>query len=98
MLHSLPALLEELERTLVQGEDPMPLIGAIRWSEIMDWPKNPKEADSIKQKISRINEIIMALYSPLRATIMALGSDTPYKAKGDAVLPSTLTTRIETQA
>jgi len=98
MLHSLPALLEELERTLIHGEDPMALIGSIRWSEIVDWPKNHEEADSVKQKISRINEIIMALYSPLRATLMVLGAGETYKAKGESVLPSLMTSRIETQA
>jgi len=98
MLHSLPALLEELERTLIYGEDPMPLIGSIRWSEIVDWPKNHNEADSVKQRISRINEIIMALYSPLRATLMALGAGETYKPRGEATLPALLTTRIETQA
>ncbi|MDR0498827.1 MAG: hypothetical protein LBH03_03700 [Holophagales bacterium] len=98
MLHSLPAILEELERTLIQGEDPMPLIGSIRWSEIVDWPKDRNEANTIKQKVSRINEIIIALYSPLRATLMVLGSGAPYKAKGEAELPPILTTRIEAQA
>ena len=98
MLHSLPALLEELERTLVQGEDPMPLIGSIRWSEIVDWPKNLEEANSVKQKISKVSEIITALYSPLRATLMALGSETPYKARGQAELPSAMASRIEAQA
>jgi len=98
MLHSLPALLEEIERKLIHGEDPTPLIGSIRWSEIVDWPKSRDEAKSVKQKISRINEIIMALYSPLRATLMALGEGETYKAKGAATLPALLTTRIETQA
>ncbi|MCL1908002.1 MAG: hypothetical protein FWG12_01385 [Holophagaceae bacterium] len=98
MLHSLPALLDELERTLIQGEDPTPLIGSIRWSEIVDWPKDHDDSDRLKQKISRINEIILALYSPLRATILALGSDTPYKAKGQAELPTMYTSRIEAQA
>jgi hypothetical protein len=98
MLHSLPALLEELERTLVHGEDPMPLIGSVRWSEIVDWPKDNGEASSVKQKISRISEIILALYSPLRATLMVLGAGESYRAKGDAALPLAFTTRIETQA
>jgi hypothetical protein len=98
MLHSLPALLEELERTLVHGEDPMPLIGSVRWSEMVDWPKDHGEASSIKQKISRISEIILALYSPLRATLMVLGAGESYRPKGEAALPLALTTRIETQA
>jgi len=98
MLHSLPALLEELERTLVQGEDPMPLIASVRWSGMVDWPKDCDEAKSIKQKISRISEIILALYSPLRATLMALGAGESYRPKGEAALPSAFTTRIETQA
>jgi hypothetical protein len=100
MLHSLPALLEEIERSVIHGDDPMPLIGSVRWSEIVDWPKDLEEATSVKQKIARINEIIMALYSPLRATLMAFGSGsgTPYKAKGDAMLPQVLSTGIEAQA
>jgi hypothetical protein len=98
MLHSLPALLEEIERTLIQGEYPAPLIGSIRWSEIVDWPKNLDQASSLKHRIARINEIILALSSPLRATLMALGSDTPYKARGTAELPAAMMSRIEAQA
>jgi hypothetical protein len=93
-------LLEEIERSLIHGDDPMPLIGSVRWSEIVDWPKDMDEATSIKRKIARINEIVSALYSPLRATLMAFGSGagTPYKMKGDATLPSVLSTGIEAQA
>jgi hypothetical protein len=97
MLHSLPAVLEELERTLLHDEDPMPLIGSIRWSEIVDWPKNLDEANSVKRKVLQISDIISALYSPLRATLMVLGSGSPYKAKGNAELPAILTSRIEAE-
>ena len=98
MLHSLPALLDELEQTLIHGGDPMGLIESVRWSEIVDWPKDLQEADTLKRKISRIGEIIIALYSPLRATLMALGEGATYKARGNTELPPALMTRIETQA
>jgi hypothetical protein len=97
MLHSLPALLEELEQNLLHDEDPMPLIGSIRWSEIVDWPKSLDEAGTVKQKVSQISEIISALYSPVRATLMVLGSGSPYKAKGAADLPAVLTSRLEAE-
>lgn len=29
MLHSLPALLDDLERRLIAGEDPLPLLGMV---------------------------------------------------------------------
>jgi hypothetical protein len=48
MLHSLPAVLDELERCLVASEDPLPLLGSIKWPEIIDWPKNFKDAKELK--------------------------------------------------
>ena len=52
MLHSLPALLDELERRLVAGEDPLPLIGSVRWSEVIDWPRNREETLKIRRKLA----------------------------------------------
>jgi len=98
MLHSLPALLDELDRTLLKAEDPTPLIASVRWSEIVDWPKDLEQAKSIRTKIARLKDIILQLGSPIRATLMVLGADSPYKMKGDSELPSCLTSRIEASA
>jgi len=98
MLHSLPAILEELDRTLLRSEDPTPLIASVRWSEIVDWPKDLEQAKAIKEKVARIKEILIQLGSPVRATIMALGSDAPYKMKGGPELPAFFTSRIEASA
>ena len=43
MLHSLPVLLDDLERRLIAGEDPLPLLGAVRWSELGGWPQDVAE-------------------------------------------------------
>jgi len=98
MLHSLPALLDELDRTLLRNEDTVPLISSVRWSEIVDWPKDLEQAKAIREKIARIKEINIQLSSPIRATIMALSSDSPYKMKGAPELPTVYTSRIEASA
>jgi hypothetical protein len=98
MLHSLPALLEELDRTLLRGEDTIPLIGSVRWSEIVDWPKDIEQAKAIRAKIARIKEINPQISFSARATLTALSSDAPYKAKGGLELPASFTSRIEASA
>jgi len=94
MLHSLPALLNELEQKLMAAEDPMPLLASIRWPELIDWPKTPEAASRLKQKLDGIRFLINGLQAPLRATLMRLNEGGTYAAKGGPNLPTTISLRI----
>ncbi len=95
MLHSLPALLDELERRLIAGEDPMPLLGSVRWSEVIDWPRNGQDAQKLRGRLSSISALINGLQAPLQATLLGLHQNAAYKAKGGMEMPSTLSFRIQ---
>lgn len=94
MLHSLPALLDDLEQKLMAAEDPMPLLDSIRWQEVIDWPKTPEAATRLKHKLDGIKFLINGLQAPLRATLMRLNQGGTYAAKGDASLPTTISLRF----
>ena len=94
MLHSLPALLDELERRLMTGEDPMPLLGSVRWSEVIDWPRNRQDAIRLRGRLGVISALINGLQAPLQATLLGLHQNAAYKAKGGVELPSTISMRI----
>ena len=98
MLHSLPALLNDLERKLMDAEDPMPLLNSIRWPEVIDWPKNPEEAARLKHKLDGIKHLINGLQAPLRATLMRLNPGATYAAKGGPNLPTSISFRYGTRA
>jgi hypothetical protein len=95
MLHSLPALLDELERRLMAGEDPMPLLGSVRWSEVIDWPRNWQEASRLKGRLGSISALITGLQAPLQATLLGLHQNAAYKARGSVDLPATISLRIQ---
>jgi hypothetical protein len=95
MLHSLPAVLDELERRLLAGEDPLPLLGSIRWPEVIDWPQTPLEAREVKQRLSSISELINGLQAPLRAALMGLNQDAAYQNYGGMKRPSSLSPRFQ---
>lgn len=95
MLHSLPALLDELERRLVAGEDPTPLIGSVRWSEVIGWPRNRQEALKVRARLNGISILLNGLQAPLKAALQGLDLNPAYKAKGAMELPSTISLRIE---
>lgn len=95
MLHSMPALLDELERRLVAGEDPMPLLGSVRWSEVIDWPRNRQEAAKLKARLGSISTLIHGLQAPLQATLLGLHQSAAYKAKGGMEIPSTVSMRLQ---
>ena len=82
MLHSLPAVLDELERRLIAGDDPIPLLGAIRWPDVIDWPRSSEDARNLKLRLSSINALINGLQAPLRATLMGLNQSAAYQAVG----------------
>ena len=95
MLHSLPALLDELERRLLAGEDPVSLVGSIRWPNVIDWPANVQDARKLKQRIAGINLLINGLQAPLRATLMGLNQQAAYQAQGAVPLPKTISLRFQ---
>jgi hypothetical protein len=70
----------------------------VRWSEIVDWPKDLEQAKAIRAKIARIKEINIQLSSPVRATLMALSADAPYRMSGGPELPAYIASRIEASA
>jgi hypothetical protein len=82
MLHSLPALLDDLERKLVAGEDPLPLLGGVRWPELIDWPRTVEDARRLNRKLERLRVLINGLHAPLRATLMRLDRTATYAAQG----------------
>lgn len=94
MLHSLPALLNDLEQRLMAGEDPLPLLAAIRWPEVIDWPASREDAARLKGRLRGIQALLNGLQAPLRATLMGLNQGAPYVAKGGVSLPPTLSFRL----
>jgi hypothetical protein len=94
MLHSLPALLNELEHKLMAAEDPLPLLSGIRWAEVIDWPKNRDEAARLQRRLESIRFLINGLQAPLRATLMRLNQGATYVAKGGPNLPASISLRF----
>ena len=90
MLHSLPALLDELEHKLMAAQDPMPLLNSIRWQDVIDWPKTREEASWLKRKLDGIQFLINGLHAPLRATLQRLNPGATYAARGGPSLPPSL--------
>ena len=72
MLHALPELLDALEDRLCLGQDPMPLLTGIRWSELVGWPQDRAQAESLKRRLRRIQVLLDGLHAPLRATLAQL--------------------------
>jgi hypothetical protein len=97
MLHSLPALLDDLEHKIKAAEDPLPLLNSIRWNEVIDWPKTREEISWLKGKLDGIKFLINGLQAPLRATLHRLNPGVTYAAKGGPNLPSTLSFRFGTR-
>jgi hypothetical protein len=94
MLHSLPALLNDLEAKLIAGEDPLPLLAGVRWQELIGWPANQPEARRLQQRLQNLKLLIGALEAPLRATLMKLSDGATYAAKGGTPLPATVSVRL----
>jgi hypothetical protein len=94
MLHSLPALLDELKRRLIVGEDPLPLLGSIKWPEVIDWPKEPKAAQDLKHRLAGLQELVRGLQAPLRATWLELNPGASYENLGGIKQPRTISYRF----
>lgn len=95
MLHSLPLLLDELERRLVAGEDPLPLLSSVKWPELADWPDSREDALQMKRRLGAIKGLILGLQAPLQATLMGLNQQASYHAKGGIPLPPQLSLGFE---
>lgn len=94
MLHSLPALLEDLERRLIAGEDPLPLLGSVHWPNLAGWPEDRAQAQLLKQRLGSITALINGLQAPLQATLLALNATSGYGARGSVSVPSSLSLRF----
>lgn len=86
MLHALPELLDALEAKLIAGEDPLPLLTQIRWSELVGWPENLQQAQALKRRVLGLEMLIQGLQAPLKATLNELQAGPTYGPSG--VLPS----------
>jgi len=91
------AVLEEMERRLIAGHDPLPLLATIRWPDLIDWPRTLEEAKGLKRRLADIGHLIRGLQAPLRATLMGLNQDASYEAKGMPA-PKTLSVRFHESA
>ena len=78
MLHALPELLDALEARLRLGEDPLPLLTSIRWSELVGWPQDLGQALVLKARLRRIQVLVEGLHAPLRATLAQLQEPNVY--------------------
>ncbi len=94
MLHSLPALLNDLEAKLIEGEDPIPFLAGVRWQEIIGWPTNRAEALQLQQRLKNLRILISTLEAPLRATLMKLTEGSTYAPQGGMPLPPTVSVRV----
>jgi len=94
MLHSLPALLNDLEARLIAGEDPMPLLASVRWQEIVGWPTSKAEARRLQVRLRNLKILISTLEAPVRGTLMKLNPGATYAAGGGLPLPPTVSVRL----
>jgi hypothetical protein len=78
MLHSVPALVDELEARLVSGGDPLALINSIQWGNLVGWPTNLEEARKLKGRVEAVTTLLQGLQAPIRATVMALNPEVTY--------------------
>jgi len=97
MLHSLPTILDSLEKNLIQGEDPMPLLASVRWHEIVDWPSNIEDAKLIQRRVSSIKSLISGLQAPIQATLSMRVDGGNYCSAGKLTAPATLSLHFSEQ-
>jgi len=95
MLHSLPTLLTELERRLIEGEDPLPLLAGVRWPEVIDWPQNKADAQTLRRKLANLQSLIQGLQAPLQATLMGLNLVPAYQRKGGVPMPASISFKFQ---
>jgi hypothetical protein len=79
MLHSVPALVDELEARLISGQDPLPLLASVNWGQLVGWPVDLEQAVGLKQRVSAVMYLLSGLNAPVRATLMALNGSATYR-------------------
>lgn len=97
MLHSVPALVDELESRLLTGKDPVPLLNSVQWSQLVGWPTSREEAARLKRRVQGVMSLLQGLQAPVRATLMALNPDPTYgpgRERAADLLPPRLHHRI----
>lgn len=82
MLHALPELLDAFEAKLRAGEDPMPMLQGIRWSEVVGWPENLHQARALKLRVQRLDGLLKGLHAPLKAALARLLDAPTYGPSG----------------
>lgn len=88
MLHSVPALVDELEARLISGQDPIPLLASVDWGQLVGWPEDLDQARRLKWRIGEAMSLLRGLNAPVRATLLALSGSTTYRpGHGNPVLP-----------
>ena len=98
MLHSLPELLDDLEKKLIAGEDPLPLLGTVRWHEIIRWPVDREQALALQVRAQNLKLLVNALEAPVRVTLMKMLPTGTYAMRGGQTLPSTVSIRLHQRA
>lgn len=89
MLHSVPALVEELEARLISGQDPLPLLSTVDWGQLVGWPVDLAQAQRLKWRIGQVMSLLHGLNAPVRATLLALNDSATYRpGNGAAEIPS----------
>lgn len=94
MLHSLPALLDDLERRLIAGEDPLPLLGSVRWPDLGGWPKDLGEVQRMNRRLSSIQSLVIGLQAPVQAALRVFSESSGYGVRGTVPLPTSLSLRF----
>ena len=79
MLHSVPALVDELEARIVSGQDPMPLLASVDWGQLVGWPVDLAQARRLKWRIGEVMSLLRGVNAPVRATLMALNGEPTYR-------------------
>ncbi len=97
MLHSLPVLLDQLEAHLIQGRDPLPFLAQIRWKDVVDWPKDLKEARKLQGRLMGLQALINGLQAPTHAALCRLGHTVSYGVAGRLDEPKGLSLRFSSQ-
>lgn len=79
MLHSVPALVDELEAKLVAGQDPLPLLASVDWRQLVGWPVNLEQARRLKQRVTAVLTLVRGLHAPVAATLAATSGAVTYR-------------------
>ncbi|MBI4911404.1 MAG: hypothetical protein HY823_01590 [Acidobacteria bacterium] len=79
MLHSVPALVDEIERRLISGQDPTPLLAGVQWNQLVGWPTNRVQALDLKRRVGEVLSLLGGLQAPVRAALMALDDSGTYR-------------------